>query len=110
MSGEHTTYLVRHGEVGGMEGENEYEVSYTITPGTPESGRFGPPERYDPGSGPEVEIVSFTRDGMAVPEPYPGEIEWIIEQIIDEHDFDADAADDGDRRYEEMRDRRGEGE
>lgn len=31
-------------------------VNYTFNPGTPESGRFGPVENYDPGSGDEVVI------------------------------------------------------
>lgn len=29
------------------------------TPSTPESGRYGPPEFYDPGSGPEWQVVGF---------------------------------------------------
>lgn len=37
--------------------EVEVVVSFTVAPGTPESGRFGPPETYDPGSPAEVEDI-----------------------------------------------------
>lgn len=37
--------------------EVEVVVSFTVAPGTPESGRFGPPENYDPGSPAEVEDI-----------------------------------------------------
>ena len=37
--------------------EIEVTVSFTVSPGSPESGRFGPPERYDPGSPAEVEDI-----------------------------------------------------
>lgn len=37
--------------------EVEVEVSYEVDFGTPESGRFGPPEHYDPGSGDEVHSI-----------------------------------------------------
>lgn len=30
------------------------------TPSTPESGRYGPPEFYDPGAGPEWRVVGFS--------------------------------------------------
>ena len=32
----------------------ECRIHYEFTPGSPEVGRFGPVEGYDPGSGPEV--------------------------------------------------------
>lgn len=35
----------------------ELEVTFEFTPGTPESGNHGPPEDYDPGSGPEIYIL-----------------------------------------------------
>ena len=102
----HNMALTRTGTACGLEGENEYEVRYTITPGTPERGRFGKPEDYDPGSAPEVEIVSFTRDGLEVPEPYPGEIDWMIEQIADQHDFAEEAAERAEYLADQRRDAR----
>lgn len=39
--------------------EVEVEVSYTVAWGSAESGRFGPPERYDPGSASEVEDIKL---------------------------------------------------
>lgn len=44
-------------------GETEVEVSFEFTPGTPESGAFGPPEDYDPGSGPEFWDMKATLVG-----------------------------------------------
>ena len=35
--------------------EEEFELELDITPGVEESG-YGPPENYDPGYGPEVEL------------------------------------------------------
>ena len=35
----------------------ELDVAFDFSPGQPESGRHGPPEDYDPGSGPEVFVV-----------------------------------------------------
>lgn len=37
--------------------EGEVEFSYEVAWGSPERGRFGPPEGYDPGSGDEVEAI-----------------------------------------------------
>lgn len=37
--------------------ELEVTVSYEVAWGSPESGRFGPPEHYDPGSGDVVEAI-----------------------------------------------------
>lgn len=37
--------------------ETELEVTFEFTAGTPESGNHGPPEDYDPGSGPEIFIL-----------------------------------------------------
>lgn len=42
------------------DGETEISVEFSYQPGTPERGRFGPPEDYDPGSGPEIELVAAT--------------------------------------------------
>lgn len=36
--------------------DTEVEVVFAFTPGTPEQGNYGPPEHYDPGSGPEIEV------------------------------------------------------
>ena len=84
----------------------EYEATYTITPGTPESGRFGPPERYDPGSPPEVELVDVTRDGVAC-EPDDDEVEHLTRHILDTHQWDTgpDPDDERDRRFDDERDR-----
>lgn len=49
--------------------ELEVEVSYTVAWGSPESGRFGPPEDYDPGCGSAVEGIRVeTIDGLPVAE------------------------------------------
>ena len=37
--------------------EVEVEVSYSMAWGSPETGRYGPPENYDPGCGDEVEDI-----------------------------------------------------
>ena len=39
--------------------EHEVEVEYSVAWGSPESGRFGPPENYDPGSGDMVEDIKL---------------------------------------------------
>lgn len=55
----HTTWLERD------LGDGEYveiEVEFTLTGGSPESGMSGPPEHYDPGSAPELEIDRAWRD------------------------------------------------
>lgn len=41
--------------------EIEVEVSFTVAWGSPESGRFGPPENYDPGSPDEVEDIRLEK-------------------------------------------------
>ncbi len=49
-------------------GEIEVEVEFSVAWGSPESGRFGPPERYDPGSPHEVEDIKvLTIDGKPGP-------------------------------------------
>jgi hypothetical protein len=40
----------------------ELAIHFNFTPGTPETGRFGPPENYDPGSGHEVEYLRAERE------------------------------------------------
>ncbi len=49
--------------------EMEVEVSYEVAWGSPESGRNGPPEDYDPGCGSIVEAIRVeTIDGLPVAE------------------------------------------
>lgn len=48
----------------GTDGEPDYaevdvEVSFSVAWGSPESGRFGPPENYDPGCGDVVEDIKL---------------------------------------------------
>lgn len=52
--------------------EVEVEVSYTLSPGSPETGRWGPPENYDPGSAAVVEDIRLEKVG-GKPRPWrPG--------------------------------------
>lgn len=39
--------------------EVDVEVSFTVAWGSPETGRFGPPEHYDPGSASEIEDIKL---------------------------------------------------
>ncbi|MCL5459948.1 hypothetical protein M3M33_15025, partial [Loigolactobacillus coryniformis] len=39
--------------------EHDVEVSFTVAWGSPESGRYGPPEDYDTGSGDAVEDIKL---------------------------------------------------
>jgi hypothetical protein len=41
--------------------EVEVEVSYTVAWGSPETGNYGPPENYDPGSAPLVEDIRLEK-------------------------------------------------
>lgn len=41
--------------------EIEVEVSYTVAWGSPETGRYGPPEHYDPGCGDMVEDIRLEK-------------------------------------------------
>lgn len=41
--------------------EIEVEVSYEVAWGSPESGRSGPPENYDPGCGDAVEAITLEK-------------------------------------------------
>lgn len=48
--------------------EFDVKVSYTVAWGSPETGRFGPVEGYDPGSGDEIENIKLlTVNGKARP-------------------------------------------
>ena len=71
--------------------EIEVTVSFTVSPGSPESGRFGPPELYDPGSPAEVEDIRVESiDGRSV-EQSPGLLIPILEKLEDLHDELRDA-------------------
>jgi len=79
--------------------EIDVTVTFTVTPGSPETGRFGPPELYDPGSPAEVEDIQVESiDGRPV-ERAPGLLVPILEKLEDLHDemlavaAEADAAD-----------------
>lgn len=48
----------------GTDGEPDYceidvKVEFTVAWGSPETGNYGPPENYDPGSGDEIENVKL---------------------------------------------------
>lgn len=61
--------------------EIEVEVSYSIAWGSPETGRFGPPEGYDPGSPDVVEDLRVEKiDGRPV-EASPGLLVPIMEKL-----------------------------
>lgn len=72
--------------------ETEVQVLYDYTPGTPARGWAGPPENYDPGSGPEVVITGIVRlhDSRLLnldAEPLgPAVIERIIAEIIEQEE------------------------
>lgn len=60
----HRTYRYATTLSFGTDGEPGYtevdvEVSFSVAWGSPESGRFGPPEDYDPGCGDEVEGIKL---------------------------------------------------
>lgn len=66
--------------------EIEVTISFTVSPGSPESGRFGPPELYDPGSPAEVNDIRVESiDGRSV-EQSPGLLVPILEKLEDLHD------------------------
>lgn len=101
--------------------ELEIECSYTVAWGSSESGRFGPPEDYDPGAGDVVEDIKIlTVDGKL----WPVDIsygfqtdnqshEMLVDKLESDHEADmiaaaieeeavrADAA--ADDRFERMR-------
>ena len=61
--------------------EIEVEVSYTVAWGSAETGRFGVPEDYDPGSPDEVEDLRVEKiDGRSV-EASPGLLVPILEKL-----------------------------
>lgn len=67
----------------------EVAVTYEITPGEEPRGLSGPPEHYDPGSGPEVHITATTFEGQ----PYglsDEDIEKVENWIVTHHEFQPD--------------------
>lgn len=61
--------------------EIEVELSYSVAWGSAETGRFGPPEDYDPGSPDEVEGLCVEKiDGRTV-EASPGLLVPILEKL-----------------------------
>lgn len=102
--------------------ELEVEVSFTVAWGSPESGRFGPPEHYDPGSGSVVEDIRVhTVESMERPwRLHPGGDDALVAEIIAKLEMDheaemlaeaaeeeAAAHDDAmERRWEEQREER----
>lgn len=72
-------------ETPGDEIEMEVVVSYSVAWGTPESGNYGPPENYDPGSPNEIEDIEILSiDGEA----YTGSWErlWLLAMIETYHE------------------------
>lgn len=66
--------------------EIDVEVSYTVAWGSAETGRFGAPEDYDPGSPDEVENLCVEKiDGRTVEET-PGLLVPILEKLEDIED------------------------
>ena len=99
MSREYEIKLYREGVAGGVEGENEFVVTYGISPGRPTT-------RIDPEEYPEVELIKVTCDGL----PFDSDIhdDWFVEQITDQHEDTRaeDAAERAEYRYEQLRDAR----
>ena len=92
------------------DGFGEVEVAFDWTPGTPESGNFGPPENYDPGSPELFEIAGAAQslgNGKTAPFMLCGEWDEAIADYLEENwerpDFAAERAD---YEYDRMRDER----
>lgn len=63
--------------------ELEVECSFTVAWGSPESGRFGAPEDYDPGAGDVVEDIKIlTVDGK----PWPVDISYGFQTEKQDHE------------------------
>jgi hypothetical protein len=97
--------------------ELEVEVSYTVAWGSPESGRFGPPEHYDPGSGSVVEDIRVERvEGLERPwRLHPGGDDALVALILGALDDDGEraamiqeAAEEDAGAYEDAMERRAE--
>jgi len=74
--------------------ELEVEVSYTLAWGSPESGRLGPPEDYDPGSPSVVEDIRVERvEGHERPwRLHPGGDDALAALILSALDDDGERA------------------
>ena len=77
-------------------------VSFLWHPGTEPSGMSGPPENYDPGDGPEVDIEQVEMDGVLQlldEEQDEALVNWIAENYFEVEDDwpepDYDPFDDG---------------
>lgn len=76
--------------------ELEVEVSYSVDWGSPESGFYGPPEDYDPGSPAIVEDIRVEKiDGLPVAEWEAQSTEYApghtVASIIDKLEMDHEA-------------------
>lgn len=76
--------------------ELEVEVSFEVSPGSSETGRFGPPEHYDPGSPAVVEDIRVEKiDGLPVAEWEARSTEYVrgstVAAIIDKLEMDHEA-------------------
>lgn len=78
--------------------EVDVEVSFTVAWGSPETGRFGPVESYDPGSASEVEDIKLlTVNGK--PRPW-GMYSGYVRNEDDE--FEADVIDKLEAHHDDM--------
>jgi len=64
-----TSIYLNIGGSSDSEHEMDLVIDYSVDKGSPESGRYGPPEHYDPGAADELNIlgVSVLRAGKLVP-------------------------------------------
>jgi hypothetical protein len=46
--------------------EQDAWATFDYTPGSPESGRWGPPENYDPGDGGEITVTAVLLNGVDI--------------------------------------------
>jgi hypothetical protein len=81
---QHSRLFVRDDE------ETEVEVSFEFVPGTPESGNHGPPEHYDPGSGPEFSEIRGTllSDPTVEVDLTEDEIDRFEKETMEDTEFD----------------------
>lgn len=85
-------------EVPVREGDDEtMTVEFSYYPGTEPSGMSGPPEFYDPGAGPEIDILS--PNNMSVEEE-----ERVVNYIFDNYIPPEDEGPDPDFYYDMRRD------
>lgn len=64
--------------------ELEITASYTVAWGSPESGRFGPPEDYDPGVGDVVENIKILTVGG---KPWPVDLSYGFQTPAQDHEM-----------------------